>query len=302
LNRGLHDGTRVLTEEGFTRLTQRAIATDEPPDDVWYGYGIETLIVGGHTQIGHGGGMVGYFAGMIGDLDTGIGAVALVNGPGAPNLIAQTTLAFVNSLLGGTSFDFPDIGDSFEIESAADYAGAYVAVEGIDGPRRMQIVADGPSMTLMATGLATRLCSDEDDEFLTNAAELARFPLRFHREDGHIRHATHGDTLYLPADRPAPAPVDHPTEWDAFPGHYRSHNPWTPSIRVSLRQGRLWLSIAAVPDGLEAEQPLIPLEDGWFRAGDDHRIPERIKFDTAIDGKAHRALLSGCDFYRVNVA
>ena len=302
LNGGVHDGARVLSEEGFARLTQRAIATDEPPADSWYGYGIETTIVDGHTRIGHGGGMVGYFSGMIGDLDTGIGVVALVNGPGAPNLIARTALSFVNSLLDGTPFDVPGIDDPFDIDGADAFSGTYVAAEGSDGPHRLQIVADGPSLTLMATGMATRLYSNGESEFFTDAAPLARFPLRFHGEDGLISHATHGDTLYLSEGHPAPAPIAHPAEGVAVSGHYRSHNPWTPSIRVSPRQGRLWLSIAAVPDGFEAEQPLVALDDGWFRAGDDPRIPERIRFDTPIDGKTHRATLSGCDFYRVDTA
>ena len=68
LRRGELDGRRVLSETGFDRLTQRAIATDEPPEDSWYGYGVNTTLVDGSTRLWHGGGMVGYFAGMVGDL------------------------------------------------------------------------------------------------------------------------------------------------------------------------------------------------------------------------------------------
>lgn len=305
LGHGVADGRHLLSEEGFALLTQRAIPTDEPPVESWYGYGVETTIVDGRTRVGHGGGMVGYFAGMIGDLASGIGAVALVNGPGAPNLIARTALAFAVAEAEGTPFAFPDLDDPEEIDGAADFAGDYVAVEGRDGPSRLSIVADGPALTVAASGAApgaaAPIRSDDPDELLTAAPGLDRFPIRFRRDGGQsIRQATYGDTVYVPAGAPAHEPVDPPADQAAYPGHYRSHNPWTPSIRVLLRQGRLWLSIAAVPDGLQAEQPLVPIADGKFRAGDDPRIPERIRFDVLIDGRTHVAHLSGCDFYRVN--
>lgn len=302
LRRGELDGARVLSEEGFARLTQRAIATDDPPEENWYGYGINTRLVDSRTRLWHGGGMVGYLSGMVGDLDTGLGVAVLVNGPGAPNLIARTTLSFVGALLDGAPVDLPDLDDPTHVEGADDYAGEYVAVEGTDGPPHLRFEADGPALTVAADGVTSTLYPDDPDVFFTDAPPLARFPFRFDRADvDGVPSATYGDSLYLPAGRPAPEPVDHPAEWGAYPGHYRSHNPWTPSIRVYLRRGRLWLSIAMVPDGLDAEQPLVPLGGGEFRAGDDPRIPERIRFDARIDGKTHRATLSGCDFYRVNI-
>ena len=299
LGRGAVDGTRVLSEEAFAGLTQRAIATDEPPEDAWYGYGIETTVVDGRTRIGHGGGMVGYFSGMIGDVVSGVGVVALVNGPGAPNLIARTTLAYVLSLREGTPFAFPDIDDPSAIDGAEGYAGEYAAVEGRDGPDRFCLEAVGSVLTLSAPGVRAKLQSFDPNVFVCGAAPLVRFPLRVQRDGGGVRSATYGDTFYVRDGRPVDEAAVFPAEWGAFPGHYRSHNPWTTSLRVSPRRGRLWLSLPSEPDGLVAEQPLVPLEDGWFRAGDDPRIPERIRFDAEIDGATHRANLSGCDYYRV---
>ena len=252
LRRGEVDGKRVLSDDGFTRFTQRAIATDEPPARSWYGYGINTSIGDGHTLLWHGGGMVGYFSGMIGDLDTGVGVVALVNGPGAPNSIARTTLAFVNASVDGTPFAFPGLDDPMRIEAAAevagDYvAGDYVAGEGHDGPARLRIDADGPALTLTVAGRETRLRSNGPDVFVTDAVPLARFPLRLHRGDDLDRHLSYGDTLYRPVSlaipAPAPEPVDRPAEWAAYPGPYRSHNPRTPMFRGVARQGRPWLAV-----------------------------------------------------------
>ena len=85
----------------------------------------------------------------------------------------------------------------------------------------------------------------------------------------------------------------------AYVGAYRAHNPWIPTFRVFLRQGRLWLVFpAGAPDGFDDEQPLVPLGEGAFRVGEDEANPERIYFDTVIDGTALRATLSGAAYWR----
>jgi hypothetical protein len=52
------------------------------------------------------------------------------------------------------------------------------------------------------------------------------------------------------------------------------------------------LIFPAAPDGFEDEQPLVPLEDGRFRAGEEETCPERLRFDVVVNGKALRAALS----------
>lgn len=84
----------------------------------------------------------------------------------------------------------------------------------------------------------------------------------------------------------------------ALAGTYRSHDPWTPTFRVVLRGDVPWLCFWAAPDGFEDEQPLRPFGQGGFRVGDDPLGPERLRFDTVINGRATRAWLSGWDYYR----
>ena len=43
----------------------------------------------------------------------------------------------------------------------------------------------------------------------------------------------------------------------------------------------------------------MPMARGWYRVGADRLGPERLRFDTVIDGRAIRAWLSGWDYYRV---
>jgi len=83
-------------------------------------------------------------------------------------------------------------------------------------------------------------------------------------------------------------------------GVYRSHDPWLPVIRVEALGDDLWLTLPAGADGFEPEQPLVPMARGRYRVGADRLGPERLRFDTVIEGRARRAWLSGWDYYRVD--
>ena len=46
------------------------------------------------------------------------------------------------------------------------------------------------------------------------------------------------------------------------------------------------------------ELELAPLPGGGFRVGSPEWLPDRLSFDTAIDGHATRAVYDGLPFYR----
>jgi CubicO group peptidase (beta-lactamase class C family) len=192
------------------------------PDYRWgYGYGLATLERDGGTWLGHGGGMVGYLAGMQWDPASGIGAVVLQSGmDGSPNHLARRAVRMVRASREGR-----------------DPAG--------EGP---EVWAEG------------------DD-------------------DAH--------------DPPASAAVPD-ADREVLIGTYRSHDPWQPVFRVEARGTALWLCWPAAPDGFEDEQVLVPMARGWWRVGTDRLGPERLRFDTVIDGVARRAWLSGWDYYRTD--
>jgi hypothetical protein len=103
---------------------------------------------------------------------------------------------------------------------------------------------------------------------------------------------------YVPAGA-APRPLAEPSaELRAIAGGYRSHNPWTPCLRVVLRGDHAWLVFAAAPDGFGDEQPLVPTGEWSFRVGEDPGNPETLRFDTVVGGRALRAWLSGWPCYR----
>jgi CubicO group peptidase (beta-lactamase class C family) len=87
-----------------------------------------------------------------------------------------------------------------------------------------------------------------------------------------------------------------PEAWTGCLGRYRSHNPWLPTFLIAAREGRLVLGTDWVDGSWRA--PLVPLEDGAFRVGEEPWLPERIRFDTVIGGRAHRASYRGTSYYR----
>jgi CubicO group peptidase (beta-lactamase class C family) len=85
-----------------------------------------------------------------------------------------------------------------------------------------------------------------------------------------------------------------PEQWRPLLGHYRSHIAWLTNFRVYAREGRLRWGFDHLGS---AREPLTPLADGRFRVGKEWS-PEHLRFDSLIDGQAHRAWLSGAAYHR----
>jgi CubicO group peptidase (beta-lactamase class C family) len=83
-----------------------------------------------------------------------------------------------------------------------------------------------------------------------------------------------------------------PPEWAAICGLYRSHNPWATALRVATSAGRP----VAIAWG-ECRR-LTPLEDGALRLGDERWSPERLRFDTLLEGRYLRAWHGATAFHR----
>jgi hypothetical protein len=54
----------------------------------------------------------------------------------------------------------------------------------------------------------------------------------------------------------------------------------------------------ALTDRQEMEEPLEPLGKLTFRVGAEDHSPERLRFDSFVEGQAQRAELSGASYYR----
>jgi hypothetical protein len=291
LNRGRGPRDRLLSETSFATMTQPVIAVSDADEPFAYGYGIYTRTVNGHTSLVHDGSMVGYYAAMVGDLDDGLGAVVLVNGPGSPVAISRHALALLRAARHGDTLPEPlEPPEPTLTNDAAAYQGTYrgdagtLRVAAEDG--RLVLMRDGDHVVLEPYYYA--------DTFIVPHPASDRFLLSFGRSTatGEVVELFHGADWYVNDRYDGSLSFTTPPQWDTYPGHYRSFNPWASNFRVVRRKGQLWLVFPVAPDGFEDEQPLVPRADGSFRAGADEACPERIRFDTVVDGKALRAKLS----------
>jgi CubicO group peptidase (beta-lactamase class C family) len=291
LNRGQGARERILSEHSFRLMTQRVIEPPEGDEDhgSFYGYGLRTSEDEGRTTIGHDGGMVGYYASILAGLDEGLGVVVLTNGPGEPSEIARFALKLLRAALHEQELpSLPPAPEPTYMSNAADFAGRYRADRGA-----FTLAVQGERLTIACGGDRVALEKRGEDRFYVPHPDWSRFLLRFGRKDGQVVEAFHGSDWYVNECYTGPTGFDFPVDWAAYPGHYRSHNPWHTNFRVILSKGELLL---VEPWG--EEEVLVPLRDGIFRVGEQEHTPERIRFDTVLKGRALRANLSGCDYYR----
>ena len=289
LNRGKGPGgTRVISEEGFALLTQRAIPAGESS---WYGYGMGTSEKDGRLLISHSGGMVGYSSYLVLDPEAGVAAVALVNGPGDPSGVARYAVDVARAAVGQSALpSAPPASAPHTIKDAQQYAGAYGA-----GGETLALQAHETGLTLTAGGRVVKLESRGRDAFFVNDPAFDRFLLRAERQDGEkgaVTALTHGARWFPRAGAPAAAATPNPAAWDAYTGHYRTTHAWFNNFRIVIRRGVLYL---ISPDGSETKME--PLGDALFKEAG--QSAERLRFDSIVEGKALRANLSGVDYYRV---
>jgi D-alanyl-D-alanine carboxypeptidase len=269
----LNGGEGVLARESFELMMTPAVEAD---GGWWYGYGLELR----GREIRHGGSMPGFGATMLGDLDAGLGVAVAVNASDERDMTEEVAAAILGLYRNGAQ---PSVADPLTVEGAADFAGIYVGDAG-----RLAVTAEGDRLLLDGLPLEPR----RGDRFFADRPDLALFLLGFRREDDRVLDAVHGGNVYRRDGMAAvPAP---PVEWRAYPGHYRSYNPWYSNFRVVLREAEL---LVIYPWGLELT--LVPLPDGSFRVGDEWSA-EWLRFGALVDGRALVADFSGEDYYRLD--
>ena len=289
LNRGRGRGSPPL-RAGFAAMTQRIIAIRERRADLLR---VRNLRVNGRRpQLrrpprGHG----RLFRGMIGDLDDGLGAVAIVNGPGNPNAIAFKALALLRAARrGDTPAAAPEPPDPTLTDDAAAYAGAYRGDTGT-----LRLVAEDDRLVLKHDGerLVLEPYHERHLHRPASGVRSVRVPLRPPSGRGEVVELFHGGAAgtSTTATRVRPSSARPP---NGTPSR-ATIAPTTrgrPIFRVVHGRGGCSGCPSVAPDGFEDEQPLVPLGDGSFRAGADDTSPERVRFDVVVDGKALRAVLS----------
>jgi hypothetical protein len=285
----LNNGRPLLKPESYALLTGRAMELEK--DKSYYGYGLHTQVAeDGRILIGHGGGMIGYTTIMQADMRLGLGIIVLLTHPGTngmwPTVWPLLRAAFEEEPLP----ELPPLPDATIIKNGADYVGDYHC-----GHKTLAITAESNHLTLHANNDIIQLESRGPDHFYAPRPDFDRFLIQFGRkgEDGAVVELFYGGDWYVNGRYTGPTDFDIPADWLAYPGHYRCHNPWYSNFRVVLRKGALW---HIWPDGSGSK--MVALGDGRFRFGDADHSPERLQFDTIVNGEAWRVTWSGNAFYR----
>lgn len=301
INRGQGPHGRIVAEETFDLMTGQVIAAKEEGRECFYGYGLEIYESDGCTYISHSGGMVGYYSYMLVDMSNGLGIVVLMNGPGdgADEEIAGFALKLLHAAMHDQELPTIPLIGLTKVQNAAEYAGTYRACpEPSQGASSniLSLVVEGEQLLLYIDDKPIALEPRGPDCFYVDHPDFSLFLLRFGREKGEVVEAFHGPQWYINQRYKGLTTFDHPQAWDAYPGYYRSHNPELSDFRIVLRKGAPTLIYASGD-----EEPLVSLGGDLFRVGADARSPERIRFDTMVDGKALRANLSCGHYYRNSV-
>jgi len=273
----------LLTPRSFDQLIEPVIATGDGTHGEHYGLGLVTQQIDGHHVISHSGGMVGYTADLLADMDAGLGVIVLTNGPAEPEKLSRQILGLVRSAWEEKELqDFPPEIPA-KVEQAGDYAGQYYCENNFFTltAKDERLYQDFQTDTVLLEPLSP-------DRVFVPHPDFELFPLQFRRENDEIVEAIHGSETFSRGSYQGKPSTEYPDEWNAFPGHYRSHNPWLSNFRIVLRKGTL---VFIYPYG--EDEPMNQLEPKLFRLGEDPRSPEFVRFGLIIDGKAMQAIFSG---------
>jgi CubicO group peptidase (beta-lactamase class C family) len=289
----LNEGRGVVEPASFA-LMSTPMAVDEDTGER-YGYGLRWTEA---RLLGHSGSTVGYAAHASCDPATGFGVAICTNGFGPRIPLATFALDTLAAAAGGGSLpEVPPLSDPRSVTDAERYAGAFAGPAG-----SLHVTANGDRITAALGGAGARLLAFDPGDpgsFLVDDRDLDRYVLRFEvGADGGAEVAHHGPDRYETGGGSKEGATSRTGDaWQALAGHYRSHDPWASHIRVFLRDGEPWLQDPAHDEMRYHERPLRALPDGSFRVGETWS-PDRIRFDTVIDGRATKAVYDCAPMYR----
>lgn len=281
----LNRGKGVLSPAAFDDWVKGYVPTT-PSAEESYGYGWFTGKLDEHPMIRHTGGMVSFMSALHADLQDGIGAFASINAQQGyrPNAVTTYAIRVIRAANEGKPLPDPVFPDPVtKIADAAKLAGVYTSADG----DRLEFVADGEGLVLVRGGKRHQVEIAGGVPFV-RTPELEMYGFGFTRDkDAPATGVGHGNRYWSRE----PRKFEHPAAWSAFVGHYHSESPWIGSVRVVMREGKLWLA-----DTTELRQ----VDPSTFRFADPEHSPEWVQFHDVVNGKSRRIRISGEDLWRVD--
>ena len=282
-------GDRLISEEAFMQMVTPVV---EAFGTHHYGYGLILSTFDEATHYGHGGSMPGFSAMMLVDAENRLGLIVLANHSEAEILsIAENGLKLLRAALHEQDIPtVPVVAEPSLIENTADYIGTYTR----DNGTTRTFFAEGRRLYLQLDDEDLQLFTYNKDHFVVAHPVLSADSFAFKRdESGQVVELFHGDAWYITPTYAGAKDFDVPNAWHAYTGRYRAPNIWMPTFKIIIRKGQLLLVYSA-----GHTEVLVNVGDHTFRPGTDEHSPERLQFDTFIDGKAARITFSGAAYYR----
>jgi hypothetical protein len=276
LNRGVAPGGRVVSEKAFGMLTKPAL--DQ------YAYGLIVRQVDGDTIVSHGGGIAGFGTLFEVHMNDGFGVIAMGNG-GLDRPVVQWAVNAVKAAIRSQPLPEPPARqDPAEVTNAVDYVGVFSGAG-----KTLEFAAEANRLVLKHDGTVIPLLRGQRDSFRVGSGELAEFPFVFRRTSDKVVEVSHGSEWYTNGAYNGPKQFDTPAEYTAYVGRYVNHNPEEGAVSVYVLKGKLMMGGNA----------LVAVGPATYRPAEPDFNPERIFFDTIVDGKALRMFTSGMPMYRM---
>ena len=278
----LRRGAPLISDLSFTQLiAPHATREIFGMPETSYGYGIANTNFEGVQAIWHGGGMIGYSSILLVMPELEFGLVIFRNSSvhSMIDFSLETLELFCKTAMG------------LEIEAKPkrellEFIGVFE-----NDNSQLEFVQQNDQLFLKLEAQLIPLEAYGGDSFCSAHENFKLFAFEFMRDsDGKMIEVCHGANAYWNSSYNGEKSFTNPEEWLAFPGYYRSHGPWVLCFQIVIRKGSL------VVIGDEFNSKLEPDGNEFVLEGS----PERMRFDTLIDGVAHRANFSGSDYVRIS--
>lgn len=277
-------GTALLSPASRKLFSTPAIEAAEFGAGAHYALGLAILPIDDKPCLYHTGGMLAYSSSIMVDEAAGVGAFASVNARAEdsyrPRQVTAYAIRLMRAVKAGQKLPpVPEIRTATKLDDLAKLTGSFKAADG----RVVELVALGDGLGLRQNGVTLPLQGGGDSFTVVGPGDQTS-GLKLDLKDGAVLSVGWKDTLYGQGAAETPAALRR------YAGLYDGGSPWIGMMEVTARSDGLWVG---------GNTPLVPLPDGSFRLGSDEWSPERVSFDSEIDGVPQRMLFSGADLLRV---
>lgn len=277
-------GIALLSPASRKLFTTPAIEASEFGSGAHYALGLAILPIDDRPVLYHTGGMLAYSSAIMVDEAAGLGAFASVNARAEDSYRPRQVTAYAIRLMravkeGKPLPPLPEIRSATKLDDPVKLTGRFKAADG----GMIELVTSGDGLGLRHEGVVLPLQGGEDIFTVAGPGDETS-ALKLDIKEGKILSVGWRDKLY------GEGAAETPQSLRRFAGLYDGGSPWVGMMEIVARADGLWAGGVV---------PLVPLPDGSFRLGADEWSPERVRFDSEIDGIPQRLLFSGVDLLRV---